>query len=108
MTPMRLARFQRRRVNANCRERERMKGLNEQLEVLREVIPHFSLAQKLSKIETLRLAKNYIEALTLMINGEQTLDNFQFGQILCQGLSPNTINLIDPTFYFFFSPSPSQ
>lgn len=111
MTPTRLARVQLRRLNANCRERQRMQGLNEQLEILRETIPHFCFTQKLSKIETLRLAKNYIEALTQMIRNDEILDNFQFGQILCQGLSPNTINLISTTLSInptvYFSPSTS-
>ena len=35
MTPARVARFKVRRIKANGRERDRMKGLNEQLEVLR-------------------------------------------------------------------------
>jgi class B basic helix-loop-helix protein 8 len=34
---------------------------------LREVIPHVELARKLSKIETLTLAKHYIMALTNVI-----------------------------------------
>ncbi|CAF1290920.1 unnamed protein product [Adineta steineri] len=97
MTPSRVARFKVRRIKANGRERERMKGLNEQLEVLRETIPCFSLAQKLSKIETLRLAKNYIEALSQMISSNQIPDNEQFAQLLCQGLSPNTMNLVAAT-----------
>ena len=94
MTPSRLARFKVRRIKANGRERQRMKGLNEQLEILRETIPCFAFAQKLSKIETLRLAKNYIQALTHMISNNQVLDNYQFAQLLCQGLSSNTCNLL--------------
>lgn len=97
MTPSRVARFKVRRIKANGRERERMKGLNEQLEVLRETIPCFSLAQKLSKIETLRVAKNYIEALTKMISTNEVLDNVRFADVLCQGLSPNTTNLVAAT-----------
>ena len=97
MTPSRIARFKVRRIKANGRERERMKGLNEQLERLRNTIPCFSLSQKLSKIETLRLAKNYIEALTQMISNNQMLDNIYFAQLLCKGLSPNTMNLVAAT-----------
>lgn len=97
MTPSRVARFKVRRIKANGRERERMKGLNEQLELLRETIPCFSLSQKLSKIETLRLAKNYIEALGQMIATNQILDNTQFAQLLCKDLSPNTMNLVAAT-----------
>ncbi|CAF2432931.1 unnamed protein product [Rotaria sp. Silwood2] len=97
MTPARVARFKVRRIKANGRERERMKGLNEQLEVLRETIPCFSLSQKLSKIETLRLAKNYIEALSEMVQNDQIPDNTHFAQLLCKGLSPNTMNLVAAT-----------
>lgn len=37
------------------------------LQQLREVIPHIKMERKLSKIETLTLAKNYIMALTNVI-----------------------------------------
>jgi class B basic helix-loop-helix protein 8 len=37
------------------------------LQQLREVIPHVTMARKLSKIETLTLAKHYIMALTNVI-----------------------------------------
>ncbi|CAF0810081.1 unnamed protein product [Rotaria sordida] len=97
MTPARVARFKVRRIKANGRERDRMKGLNEQLEVLRETIPCFSLSQKLSKIETLRLAKNYIEALSEMVQNNHIPDNTHFAQLLCKGLSPNTMNLVAAT-----------
>jgi hypothetical protein len=97
MTPSRVARFKVRRIKANGRERERMKGLNEQLEVLRDTIPCFALSQKLSKIETLRLAKNYIEALSEMIQNDHIPDNTHFAQLLCKGLSPNTMNLVAAT-----------
>ncbi len=97
MTPARVARFKVRRIKANGRERDRMKGLNEQLEVLRDTIPCFSLSQKLSKIETLRLAKNYIEALSEMIQTNHIPDNTHFAQLLCKGLSPNTMNLVAAT-----------
>ena len=97
MTPARVARFKVRRIKANGRERDRMKGLNEQLEVLRDTIPCFSLSQKLSKIETLRLAKNYIEALSEMVQNNNIPDNTHFAQLLCKGLSPNTMNLVAAT-----------
>ena len=60
MTPARVAKFKLRRIKANARERSRMHGLNEALELLRDVMPSFNMVQKLSKIETLRLAFNYI------------------------------------------------
>ncbi|CAG5132582.1 unnamed protein product [Candidula unifasciata] len=51
-----------RRQRANDRERNRMHGLNEALEVLRTTLPN-STEAKMTKIETLRYACNYISAL---------------------------------------------
>lgn len=56
-----------RRLESNERERLRMHGLNAAFEELRAVIPHIQVERKLSKIETLTLAKNYIMALTNVI-----------------------------------------
>lgn len=77
-----------RRLESNERERKRMHDLNNQFQVtfcrvvshersfnihfiplqtLREVIPHIKKDRRLSKIETLTLAKNYITALTNVI-----------------------------------------
>ncbi|CAG9817862.1 unnamed protein product [Phaedon cochleariae] len=56
-----------RRLESNERERMRMHSLNDAFEQLREVIPHIKMERKLSKIETLTLAKNYIMALTNVI-----------------------------------------
>lgn len=53
-----------RRLESNERERQRMHSLNDAFQSLREVIPHVKMERKLSKIETLTLAKNYIKALT--------------------------------------------
>jgi len=56
-----------RRLESNERERQRMHSLNDAFQGLREVIPHVNLDRKLSKIETLTLAKNYIKALSNVI-----------------------------------------
>lgn len=53
-----------RRAKANDRERNRMQMLNVALEKLRLVLPAFPDETKLTKIETLRFANNYIWALT--------------------------------------------
>ncbi|KAM8924176.1 neurogenin-3 [Pelodytes ibericus] len=53
-----------RRVKANDRERNRMHNLNSALDSLRSVLPTFSDDAKLTKIETLRFAHNYIWALS--------------------------------------------
>lgn len=56
------ARVVRKRVMANERERERTKSLNQALEILRDRLP-IDETHKRSKIQTLRLAKDYIEFL---------------------------------------------
>lgn len=94
MTPARVAKFKLRRIKANARERSRMHGLNEALELLREVMPSFNMVQKLSKIETLRLAFNYIGALSDILAENKPTDNKTFAEKLCTGLSQNTMNLI--------------
>ncbi|XP_012860867.1 class A basic helix-loop-helix protein 15 [Echinops telfairi] len=55
------------RLESNERERQRMHKLNNAFQALREVIPHVRADKKLSKIETLTLAKNYIKSLTATI-----------------------------------------
>lgn len=74
-----------RRCKANARERNRMHGLNDALDKLRKVIPITSRTQKLSKIETLRLARNYIQALGMMEDDQ--VDTGHFGKTLSTGLS---------------------
>ncbi|KAK5880962.1 hypothetical protein CesoFtcFv8_021816 [Champsocephalus esox] len=56
-----------RRLESNERERTRMHKLNNAFQALREAIPHVNTEKKLSKIETLTLAKNYIKALTTIV-----------------------------------------
>uniref|UniRef100_A0A493U009 Neurogenin 2 n=1 Tax=Anas platyrhynchos platyrhynchos TaxID=8840 RepID=A0A493U009_ANAPP len=53
-----------RRLKANNRERNRMHHLNAALDALRDVLPTFPEDAKLTKIETLRFAHNYVWALT--------------------------------------------
>lgn len=93
-----------RRSNANARERTRMRGLNDALDKLREVLPSVyswtcdqrigSRDQKLSKIETLRLARNYVAALTEIMSTGHRMESTLFAQFLCQGLSQPTLNII--------------
>lgn len=54
----------RRRMKANDRERHRMHNLNSALDALRSILPVLPEDTKLTKIETLRFAHNYIWALT--------------------------------------------
>ncbi|XP_030051328.1 neurogenic differentiation factor 4 [Microcaecilia unicolor] len=94
MTKARMERFRARRVKANARERTRMHGLNDALENLRQVMPCYSKTQKLSKIETLRLARNYIWALSEVLESGQTTEGKGFIEMLCKGLSQPTSNLV--------------
>ena len=87
-------RVKHRRHEANARERSRMHGLNDALESLRKVVPCYSKTQKLSKIETLRLAKNYIWALSETLSAGKRPDLLAFVQTLCKGLSQPTTNLV--------------
>ena len=65
VSPEMLIRVKRtRRLKANDRERNRMHNLNSALDVLRCSLPMFPDDAKLTKIETLRFAHNYIWTLT--------------------------------------------
>ncbi|XP_055527234.1 basic helix-loop-helix neural transcription factor TAP [Wyeomyia smithii] len=65
-----------RRLKANDRERNRMHTLNEALEKLRLTLPTFPEDTKLTKIETLKFAYNYIFSLVqvLELDSEVHLD----------------------------------
>ena len=64
-----------RRLKANDRERNRMHMLNKALEKLRKVLPTFPDETKLTKIETLRFAHNYIWALSETVKMLDSKDN---------------------------------
>ena len=101
------------RCKANARERNRMHGLNHALDQLRACIPlkHLQMnqnvcnqkIQKLSKIETLRLARNYLILLTEILHchnqsqndgqsSSSSIDNLMMGQILAYGLGQQSLN----------------
>ena len=61
-----------RRAKANDRERTRMQALNSALEKLRTVLPAFPDETKLTKIETLKFANNYIYALKESVTSMDT------------------------------------
>lgn len=94
MTKARVAKLKVRRIKANARERNRMHGLNDALDILRKYVPCYSKTQKLSKIETLRLARNYIAALADILKNGVKPDAVVFARALSNGLSQNTTNLI--------------
>jgi hypothetical protein len=66
-----------RRKTANARERSRMREINTAFDVLQQVVPAYPIlpvnaqgktCEKLTKITTLRLAMNYIQSLSQMLN----------------------------------------
>nr|XP_018667723.1 transcription factor protein isoform X1 [Ciona intestinalis] len=65
-----------RRSKANDRERNRMHGLNDALEELRHVLPTYPDETKLTKIETLRFAYNYIWCLSEMLKNGTAGNSF--------------------------------
>ncbi|XP_066572421.1 neurogenin-1 [Amia ocellicauda] len=76
-----------RRMKANDRERNRMHNLNDALDKLRNVLPAFPDDTKLTKIETLRFAHNYIWALSETIRiADQCPDKTRDASLLLQGL----------------------
>ncbi|XP_063786654.1 neurogenin-1 [Pseudophryne corroboree] len=79
-----------RRVKANDRERSRMHNLNSALDELREILPCFPDDTKLTKIETLRFAHNYIWALSETLRlADQSKDKPQKEMMLYPGyMSP--------------------
>ncbi|GBM38469.1 Neurogenic differentiation factor 2 [Araneus ventricosus] len=87
-----------RRHKANARERNRMHSLNAALDILRERIPIQKKSQKLSKIETLRLARNYIVALSETLKDSAKMDALEFTRILSRQMSAPTINIIANSF----------
>lgn len=94
LTGARIAKLRLRRMKANARERTRMHGLNGALDALRKHVPCQSKTQKLSKIETLRLARNYIGALAEILKTGTKPDTVAFARSLTKGLSQNTVNLV--------------
>ncbi|XP_074603768.1 uncharacterized protein LOC141857207 [Brevipalpus obovatus] len=82
-----------RRVKANDRERNRMHNLNQALERLRKVLPKGS-EEKLTKIETLRFAHNYIWALSETIKLLDSKSTNSDGSDGPSSLSQETIDSI--------------
>uniref|UniRef100_A0A0K0DMC6 BHLH domain-containing protein n=1 Tax=Angiostrongylus cantonensis TaxID=6313 RepID=A0A0K0DMC6_ANGCA len=83
-----------RRLKANGRERQRMHGLNDALDVLRQYVPITTQHQKLSKIETLRLARNYILVLQRILQTGRQPTPLEYAHQLSVGLSQTTTNLL--------------
>ncbi|CRL08617.1 CLUMA_CG021487, isoform A [Clunio marinus] len=77
------------------RERHRMHSLNKALDVLRKKLQQ-SLScpeLRLPKFEALKLAKNYIRTLELILHGNK-ITNDELLNILCKNLRPTTANIL--------------
>ncbi|KAG7157264.1 neurogenic differentiation factor 6-like [Homarus americanus] len=88
-----------RRKTANARERHRMKEINDAFETLRRVLPDFcsrQAAAAMTKITTLKLAVNYIRALSHILEDGHPgdinfFDGLQFADIsMGSPLTPTT------------------
>lgn len=71
------------RLLVNSRERERMRILNKAFESLRDALPCYIADGHMAKITTLRLAINYIKALTDLLN-EQRVMSGKSGGVICR------------------------
>ncbi|XP_058066072.1 basic helix-loop-helix neural transcription factor TAP [Anopheles bellator] len=99
-SPTQVQRIKRvRRLKANDRERNRMHTLNEALERLRLTLPTFPEDTKLTKIETLRFAYNYIFSLVQLLELDGTI-HFDLEKLQSLTLSGERINkeLFDAMF----------
>lgn len=96
-----------RRNKANARERNRMHQINDAFDNLRRRIPIYqcfvvtnetnvaiNTAQKLSKIETLRLAQNYIGLLNKVLTENRSVTTSEFLSILEWKLNQSSANLL--------------
>lgn len=97
-----------RRIKANDRERNRMHSLNEALERLRLTLPTFPEDTKLTKIETLRFAHNYIFALMQMVECGYNLKTFDLEKLQSFTLTGEKITkeifealFINPSPYYY-------
>ncbi|XP_023179354.2 basic helix-loop-helix neural transcription factor TAP, partial [Drosophila hydei] len=74
-SPLQVVRIKKfRRMKANDRERNRMHTLNDALEKLRVTLPSLPEETKLTKIEILRFAHNYIFALEQVLESGNTIN----------------------------------
>ncbi|CAH1790159.1 unnamed protein product [Owenia fusiformis] len=65
------------RVAANQRERRRMNYLNVAFDSLRQTIPMFPYEKKMSRIQTLKLAIDYIQFMSDIVHGDGAVQTSQ-------------------------------
>lgn len=94
-----------RRLKANDRERNRMHNLNTALDKLRCVLPTLPDETKLTKIETLRFAHNYIWALSETLKMLDSKGIKSISQSNGQSTVPASTEQVQaPTLYGYCSP----
>uniref|UniRef100_A0A3Q2GC47 Neurogenin 3 n=1 Tax=Cyprinodon variegatus TaxID=28743 RepID=A0A3Q2GC47_CYPVA len=96
----------RRRMKANDRERHRMHNLNSALDALRNILPALPEDAKLTKIETLRFARNYIWALTETLRMEEHHPHCAAPELSSPGsVSSLERDSVSPTEYWCGAPA---
>ncbi|XP_041486006.1 neurogenic differentiation factor 6-A-like [Lytechinus variegatus] len=83
-----------RRLRTNHRERKRMRSLNDAMDRLRNVVPHYPSKRRLSKMETLLLAQSYILALSNLLQDKGSSEKVGI-TIRATAASPTFINKTD-------------
>ncbi|KRX90379.1 Neurogenin-3, partial [Trichinella pseudospiralis] len=97
-----------RRTKANNRERSRMHHLNDALDRLRNVLPVLPDDSKLTKIETLRMAHNYIMTLTHVLNLPQPVEEEDDDEEVEQQPVVAQAQAVAQQYNFSTSPYPMQ
>ena len=88
------------RSQANVRERQRTKNLNEAFTELRKIVPTMP-SDKLSKIQTLKLASHYIDFLWKILENNDDNSTTKTEQESCNSFAPNQSSSISPTSTVF-------
>lgn len=83
------------RLLVNARERDRMRVLNNAFQALRDALPCYIADGHMAKITTLRLAINYIKALTEVLNDDNTVQMLP-GTAIRQPIAPQTSLMMPP------------
>ncbi|OWF39439.1 twist-related protein-like [Mizuhopecten yessoensis] len=90
-SPNDVADIQNQRVMANVRERQRTQSLNEGFSSLRKIIPTLP-SDKLSKIQTLKLATRYIDFLYQVLRTDDANDNSNKMAASCNYVSDDRLS----------------
>ncbi|CAD6197132.1 unnamed protein product [Caenorhabditis auriculariae] len=97
-----------RRDKANARERRRMNSLNDALELLRSMIPSLPDEPKMTKIETLRKAQEYISQLSMLASSSPSSSSSEEATPYFSSLPCSEASSVDPTPYTSPSFPPPQ